>query len=232
MAKIIFKQVVSVRSEVTLALGSEVSQEEKSLLTAKKSLLDSIYLYMIDLKWLSHKTAKERVKTFIDLAFDYRRSAEKLGIESLSSFETSLWYAGKKFQKLIGETLIRDIAQADSFEKVEALSRQFAVKIGDFGLSSVLIEGAMGVLPSAKPEVHFKPSDCMQELRVLKNLTVRSIRNLLLTRGKEEKYSFIRYFIDSGDARYTDHREWVFKYLEGEISFEELQYRLENIESS
>lgn len=185
-------------------------------------LLQEIKAYLHSFVWLRNKKTKERVKTFIELKYSYEDSVYRLNEESLTAFQTSMWYTAKKFEELIGTSTLDLISDG----RIDDAVRQFHISIGKLNLSSVLLSGVSPLLPEQDSTYPIWIADCLRELKVLANLSSNKVESVLSTLD-ETKVAFLRYVLEGTDIRYLRHREVIYEFLSNPGNIKENADKLE-----
>lgn len=225
---IIFKRV----EKEIINLELEAKQNKKNdfpndIVKEKMKAMKLISSYLHSLDWLKHEKTKERVKVFIQFKYSYKDAANFLKEDSLTAFETSMWYCAKKFSEAIGETTISRIIEG---EIVEGL-RQFYISTGKLQLNTIVAPDIADLFEKAsRVDGLIHASECKNELRFIKGLTMKNLETKvkLLNRNK---VAFIRYILEKPDQRYNKQRELIYDYLEGNLSdIDEVVLSLKDVE--
>lgn len=227
MRLIVFKQLAMAMVEIEKLLRDKsLSDESRVLLLKQRDALNEINDYLWSFEWLSHESSKQKVRLFLESGYNYKDVWQKAGSTSRTSFETSIWHAARVFQKKIGESTLQLILDG----KVDEGLRQFRISIGKMDLTQFIPKSLCDMLPVKEYTRMYSLSECLAELRFLKNLTYSNIKSRLSLLD-EVKLSFLRYVLESPDPRYAKRRELMYRYLEGKINdLEELALALKHLE--
>lgn len=228
MAKNIFRELENLRVQTRLTLmDKNITEDTKIIYKEKLFALHELKSYLDSFDWLSHNKTKERVKVFIQTKFNTEESVKKLEESSKTAFETSMWYASKKFKESIGDSTLSLISEGRVAEGL----RHFYIKTGQLNISTITSKEVVDLLP--------EPSDlngvihtslCRAELRILKGLTLKNISSTF-AKLNSDKLSLLRHVLESTDYKYTKQRELIYRYLDNEISdIDTLILMLESIE--
>jgi hypothetical protein len=219
MAVIIFRRLENELASVRKLLGGDgISDEDRNSFVDKENALSLLMTYLNSFEWLTHAKTKERVKLFISSRYDYKFCTEQLNMESLSAFETSMWYTAKKFQSKIGENTIDLIMDG----AISTALIQFNTGTGKMGLVSILPHGVGNLLPAPLSTGAISISECRGELELLKSLVLKTIKSKLSSLGRDN-LAFLRHILESTDVRFSTHRQLLYSYLLGSVdSFDDL----------
>lgn len=211
----VFKELALLRLETERQLISkDLPDDMYYKLHFRKNLVLEIEDFMNQFGWLSKKRIINRIQTYQNCRYDASLAILELGETSPNAFNTALWNASKKFKSLIGENTIELIHRGE-----DAIARrQFLIKVGSLNSTKLLSDKVVDLLP--KPSLSdsvFYASECKNELKFLKSLTLRNIDSVV-GRLDQNKLAFLRYLLDTTDSTYATERELVYKFLEDEIN--------------
>lgn len=205
----------------------QYDDKHRRRLLAKMSALQEIRDYLFSYEWLKHKKTIERVKTYLESGYNYKESTKKLNVVSTSAFETTIWYASKKFEESIGV----DTLSLLNDNKIMQAVYQFRVGTGKLRLDNLLPSDIIPVIPQPVYNGLIRASDCRNELQTLKLATTKSLESRFKSLDGGQ-LAFIRYILESSDERYADQRVLIYQYMSGSIAkVDDLLLALRNIEA-
>lgn len=194
---------------------------------AKENILKSIAEYVKTGSWLKHKSAREKVKLYIENNFSSRIVADILEL-NLNSVQASLTHASKELENKIGKNILKDIQGGKNLDDIYI---DFCLKTGVFNIDSLFLSEFLSKLPDSNNSSNIRLSDCEKELIVLRRFTHLYIQLKVLSKLDVNKLAFIRYILETDDIKYTRERNLIFKFLSFRIeSIEDLMFILNNSE--
>lgn len=213
------------------SLKKVADTDEYASLLENFELLKEIVKFRDSYSWLSHSKTVSRVKAYHKSGFKPREAIKLLKENkevTVTAFETSMWYAAKKFKDSIGDTTLKLISE----DKPAEAAVEFRIKTGNLSLESIIARDIVTLLPEpSQIDGMIHTSECKRELRVLKQLTLKYVK-LAIDSRSSDNFAFLRYVLEGVDSRYSKQRELIYKFLEedGADSFDELILKLRQIE--
>ena len=221
MHMIVFKRLATGIQELELELAqNDLDANRRYLNQQKLDALLQIDQFLRSFAWLRKTEYKAKVLLFIDSDYDYASCAESMGLLR-NTFETSMSWAGKKFELSIGKNVIGGILSATDPAEVANHLFNFRLKTKKLSLSSFLIQDVFKNLPDSNKDLSLFVNECKDELEFLQSTTKAAIKQQL-SRLDHDKLAFLRSIYDGQDARYAAQRIYLFKYLVGAYDFSEL----------
>jgi hypothetical protein len=218
---IVFKKLANSIQELELELAqNDLEADRRNLNQQKLDALLQIDQFLRSFAWIKKTEYKSKVLLFIDNNYDYAYCADYLGLLK-NTYETSMSWAGKKFESAIGKNVIGGILSATDPVEVVTHLFNFRLKTKKLSLSSFLIQDVFKNLPDSNKDLSLFVNECKDELEFLQSTTKASIKQQL-SGLNHDKLSFLRSIYDGQDARYAAQRIYLFKYLVGAYDFSEL----------
>lgn len=194
----------------------------------KLKFIELLEEFKLEMSWLIKKNSKERMSIYFKCNHDIKRTLELLPELEKNPLQTSIWYASTKFAEAIGKNTVRYIEE----DRLDEAKMLFRLTTGDLSLDMVIPKGIVDMLPQPSKDDHFyMVTECIRELKFLEQISIQKVQSIL-SRVDEDKMSFLRHVIESDDIVYTQHREIIYKLLEGDstMSFDEAVEELKLLE--
>lgn len=207
------------------------SEPDKSkidpFLLAKQKLLSDIISFRDSYKWITRESSIKRIKMYHQTNFNPKKSTELLGESSKNAFETAMWYASDKFKKAIGVNTFRLLKEGN----IVQAQREFDIATGNLDLTNLIAKPLVDMLPTQYPINPLNsPSDCILELKVLKQITNNVMHNVF-AKLDPEKMALLLHILQSDDPLYIAQRSLIYEYLENDnMDTESLLYLLKDKE--
>ena len=205
----VFKSLkkMAIETDKTLEKWPSGSQTEM-IFKDKKYFLERIERYLTSYEWLQYKSAREKIKFFLESGYDYDAFCEKYGI-NYSAAKSTIYYASKQFKERLGENTMALL----KIDKIQEAKASFEVASGKIKATDYLMADFVEFMPEKKFGV-YKVEDCKTELEIL-----RIMSNVMATYYADimdrDKMAFLVNLIE-GKSRKAD---MLRPYLIGLMSF-------------
>lgn len=210
--------------EVEEELANAVDDEVKENALRKKEALDLISEYVMGFSWLRYKKTRDRITAILKSNYDYVSVAREFNT-TVESLQTTVWYCSKILDEKIGRGTIDLIMKGN----VEEGILQFYSATGYINVLSVFPDFVANLIPGGKKDIFLSLKDCIDEINLLRNFTNKNIK-LKISSCSEDKLSFLRYVMESGDSKYSKHRLLLYNYFNNSISDEDLRLYIDLID--
>lgn len=209
---LVFKEIEESVRSVQQRLAMLGDDADTTVDEYRLQLLMQIVKYVNGLSYLSHSASRAKLKLFLRNRYEYRETAEKLGV-SVRSLHVTISYAAARLKKRLGCTL--DLLLDGDLEAAE---REFLIGTGG-SPPDLFIRGIAeryDLVKSADVDV----STCARELRFLKFYSESSFA--ALDNAVDERcVSHLLFILLCNDSRYVRERGILTRIMTDELDVTE-----------